>query len=392
MPNIAFLSFAVCAGSGAYWLYLRGQAATAESEAEPAPAPVHEERELGWEDVGSVDEVSLEVGYRLIPMVDRNQGGQLLSRIKGVRKKLTQDLGFLLPQIHIRDNLDLEANAYRIAIKDSTVARESVQPDAELAINPGQVFGELPGSISKDPVFGLDAVWIEPGLRDQAQTYGYTVVDASTVIATHMSQLLQEHGHELIGHQEVQALLDRYSKSSPNVIEEVIPKIVPLGVVVKVMQNLLRESIPIRDTRTIIETIVEMSTRTQDPNVLSSAVRIALGRLIVERITGDEKELPVMTLNGSLEQLLQQTIQSMAEGSGTIEPGLAQRLVESLKESCERQEVTGQPTVLLVPDGLREMIARFVRHSIPRLNVLSFSEIPENRQIKIIGSIGGAVA
>lgn len=392
MPNFTFLLFAVCAGSGAYWLYLRGKAAAAESEAEPAPAPVHEERELGWEDVGSVDEVSLEVGYRLIPMVDRNQGGQLLSRIKGVRKKLTQDLGFLLPQIHIRDNLDLEANAYRIAIKDSTVARESVQPDAELAINPGQVFGELPGSISKDPVFGLDAVWIEPGLRDQAQTYGYTVVDASTVIATHMSQLLQEHGHELIGHQEVQALLDRYSKSSPNVIEEVIPKIVPLGVVVKVMQNLLRESIPIRDTRTIIETIVEMSTRTQDPNVLSSAVRIALGRLIVERITGDENELPVMTLNGSLEQLLQQTIQSMAEGSGTIEPGLAQRLVESLKESCERQEVTGQPTVLLVPDGLREMIARFVRHSIPRLNVLSFSEIPENRQIKIIGSIGGAVA
>ncbi|MCH7696605.1 MAG: flagellar biosynthesis protein FlhA [Proteobacteria bacterium] len=388
MPNFVFLSLAAIAGGAAYLQYQSQFEEKVETEQVPEPPPVHEERELNWDDVVVVDQIGLEVGYRLIPMVDREQGGQLLSRIKGVRKKLTQELGFLLPSIHIRDNLDLEANSYRISIKDTIVAKAEVHPDSELAINPGQVFGKLPGTASKDPVFGLEAVWIDTNLHDQAQTYGYTVVDAGTVIATHMSQILQDHAYELLGHREVQELLDRFSKTAPKVIDEIIPKIIPLGVVVKVMQNLLRENIPIRDVRTIIETLVEHSSRTTDPDMLSAAVRIALGRLIVERVAGPEDDIPVITLDFSLEQLLQQSLQTMSEGAGTIEPGLSQKMLKSLNEYCEKQEINGQPAILLVPDNLREFMARMVRQNIQRLNVLSFGEIPGNRQLKIVSVVG----
>ncbi|MFQ5659268.1 MAG: flagellar biosynthesis protein FlhA [Gammaproteobacteria bacterium] len=389
MPNIAFLLLAVTAGATAYWRRQSQLQAVAEPQQEAPPQPPPEERDLSWDDVAVVDQIGLEVGYRLIPMVDRQQGGQLLSRIKGVRKKLTQELGFLLPTIHIRDNLDIEPSSYRISIKDTTVARADVHQDGELAINPGQVYGELPGAVSKDPVFGLEAVWIEPALHDQAQTYGYTVVDASTVIATHISQILQDHAHELLGYREVQAILDRFSNTDPKVLEDVIPKIIPLGTVVKVMQNLLRENIPIRDIRTIIETLVEHSSRTQDPDALSAAVRIALGRLIVERIAGSDGEIPVITLDMPLEQLLQQSLQTLSESGGAMEPGLAQTLLQSLQECVEKQEVNGQPAILLVPDNLREMLTRMARHSISRLHVLAFSEVPENRQIKIVAAVGG---
>ena len=390
MPNFAFLTLAAISGGSAYWQYTRSAETTSELEEEtPQVQPLQEEKDLGWDDVESIDQIGLEVGYRLIPMVDRQQGGKLLARIKGVRKKLTQELGFLLPSVHIRDNLDLEPNSYRISIKDATVARAEIHPDSELAINPGQVFGELPGPVSKDPVFGLDSVWIDPALHDQAQTYGYTVVDASTVIATHMSQLLQDHAHELLGHYEVQEILERYNTVAPKVIEDIIPKLLPLATVVKVMKNLLRENIPIRDTRTILETLAENAAHTQDVEALSGAVRIALGRLIMERIAGPEGEIPVITLDMGLEQLLQQSIQAMAEGGGSIEPGLAQNMLHSLKECTERQEVNGEAAILLVPDNLREMMVRMIRQNVPRLRVLAFSEVPENRQLKIVSSVGG---
>ncbi len=390
MPNLAFLTLAGIAGASAWWQYKSKVSAEAEPEEVAAQMqPLQEERELNWDDVETIDQIGLEVGYRLIPMVDRQQGGKLLSRIKGVRKKLTQELGFLLPSVHIRDNLDLEPGSYRISIKDTTIAKAEVHPENELAINPGQVFGELPGPVSKDPVFGLDAVWIDPTLHDQAQTYGYTVVDASTVVATHMSQILQDHAHELLGHHEVQEILDRFASDAPKVIDEIIPKLIPLGTVVKVMQNLLRENIPIRDTRTILETLAENAARTQDPDVLSAAVRIALGRLIMERIAGADGEIPVITLDMSLEQLLQQSLQAMADGGGAIEPGLAQRMLQSLKECTERQEVAGEAAILLVPDNLREMMVRMVRQNVSRLKVLAFSEVPENRQLKIVSTVGG---
>ena len=391
MPNVAFLLLAAGAGSLGYYRAQHNAEADEEEilEPEPVAAPV-EERELSWDDVEQIDQVGLEVGYRLIPMVDRRQGGQLLSRVKGVRKKLTQELGFLLPPVHIRDNLDLEPNSYRIVIKDATITKSSVQVDSELAINPGQVFGELSGSTATDPVFGLEAVWIEPSLRDQAQTYGYTVVDPSTVIATHMSQILQEHAHELLGHKEVQSLIERYSEHSPKVIDDIIPNVISIGVVLKVMQNLLRENIPIRDIRTIIETILEHARSTQSADALTAAVRVALGRLIVERICGGDKELPVITLDMALEQLLQQTLQAMKDGAGSIEPGLAQKLIKSLREACERQELAGQPSVLLVSDGLRDLLVRLVRFSIPRLHILAFSEVPESKEIRIVNTVGSA--
>ena len=393
MPNVAFLMFAIAAGGLAYWMKQHKLVVEEEQqslEPEPVPEPREDERDLGWEDVEGIDQIGLEVGYRLIPMVDRKQGGQLLSRVKGVRKKLTQELGFLLPAVHIRDNLDLEPNSYRIVIKDATIAKASVQVDSELAINPGQVFGELSGNTATDPVFGLEAVWIEPSQRDQAQTYGYTVVDPSTVIATHMSQILQEHAHELLGHMEVQSLIERYSEHSPKVIDDIIPNVIPVSVVLKVMQNLLRENIPIRDIRTIIETIIEHSRNTQSTDALTAAVRIALGRLIIERISSGDDELPVITLDMALEQLLQQTLQAMSDGTGAIEPGLAQRLIKSLREACERQELAGQPSVLLVADTLRELLVRLVRFSITRLHILAFSEVPENKEIRIVNTIGSA--
>jgi len=393
MPNVAFLLFAGATGGLAYWMgenKERAEEEQLEVEPEPVALRTEEERELGWDDVESIDQIGLEVGYRLIPMVDRKQGGQLLSRVKGVRKKLTQEFGFLLPAVHIRDNLDLEPNSYRIVIKDATIAKASVQVDSELAINPGQVFGELPGNTATDPVFGLEAVWINPAQRDQAQTFGYTVVDPSTVIATHMSQILQEHAHELLGYKEVQSLIDRYSENSPKVIDDIIPNVVPVSVVLKVMQNLLRENIPIRDIRTIIETIIEHSRNTQSTDALTAVVRVALGRLIIERISSADEELPVITLDMALEQLLQQTLQAMSEGTGAVEPGLAQRLISSLREACEKQELAGQPAVLLVADGLRELLVRLVRFSIPRLHILAFSEVPENRNIRIVNSVGSA--
>ena len=394
MPNVAFLSLAAASGGIAYYMELnRGkpQAQDLEEQAVEEPEPIErpdEERELSWDDVESIDQIGLEVGYRLIPMVDRRQGGQLLSRVKGVRKKLTQELGFLLPPVHIRDNLDLEPNSYRIVVKDATVARSTVQVDSELAINPGQVFGVLPGNKSTDPVFGLEATWIDPSQRDQAQTYGYTVVDPSTVIATHMSQILQDHAHELIGHREVQSLLDRYNEQSPKVIEDIVPAIVPVGVFLKVMQSLLKENIPVRDTRTIIETIIEHARITQNPDELTAAVRVALGRFIVERIGGGENELPVITLDMALEQLLQQTLQAMNEGTGAIEPNLAQRMIQTLREATDKQEVAGEPAILLVADGLRELMVKLVRNSVPRLHILGFSEVPDNKEIRIVNSVG----
>ena len=393
MPNVAFLSLAAVTGGIAYYMELQRQETEAKAEEDPVlePEPVvtpEEERELSWDDVENIDQIGLEVGYRLIPMVDRRQGGQLLSRVKGVRKKLTQELGFLFPAVHIRDNLDLEPNSYRIVVKDATIATSSVQIDAELAINPGQVFGELPGNKSTDPVFGLEAVWIDPSQRDQAQTYGYTVVDPSTVIATHMSQILQEHAHELIGHKEVQALIDRYNEHSPKVLDDIIPGVVSVGVVLKVMQNLLKENIPIRDIRTIIETIIENVRVTQNTDELTSAVRVALGRFIVERITSGESELPVITLDMSLEQLLQQSLQAMNEGSGTIEPNLAQTMLNSLRQAVDKQEMANQPAILLVADALRGLMVKLAKSSVPRLHILGFSEVPDTKELRIVETVG----
>ncbi len=387
MPNLAFLTLSFCCGTIA-WFIRRRQQRPVAAATEPAAQVEPEARDLSWDDVTAVDAIGLEVGYRLIPMVDKEQGGQLMSRIKGVRKKLSQELGFLIPPVHIRDNLELAPTSYRITLMGVTVGEAEIFPDKEMAINPGQVFGEIEGLAARDPAFGLDALWIDPSQRDQAQTMGYTVVDANTVVATHLSQLLQDHASELLGHEEVQHLLDKLAISAPKLVENLVPDTLSLGVVVRVLQNLLQEGVPIRDIRTIAETLAEHGSRSQDPDVLTAAIRVALGRMIVQQINGMGAELPVITLDPNLEQLLHQTVQASEGGAIGVEPGLAERLHTALTESAQKQEVSGQAAVLLVSAAIRSMLARFVRHTIPSLHVLAYNEIPSDKQIKIIATVG----
>ena len=284
-----------------------------EAAQAPQQTAASEVKELGWDDVMPVDVIGLEVGYRLIPLVDKNQGGQLMTRIKGVRKKLSQELGFLIPPVHIRDNLDLSPTIYRISLMGVTVGEAEIKPEMEMAINPGQVFGSLQGEKTQDPAFGLEALWIEHNQKDQAQTLGYTVVDPGTVVATHLSHILQSNAHELFGYEETQNILDNLAKSAPKLVEDLVPKTLPLGVVVKVLQNLLRERVSIRDIRTIAETLADFGVKSQDPDILTSAARASLGRSIIHEINGGQEELPVITLEPELEQLLHQTCKRRAK-------------------------------------------------------------------------------
>jgi flagellar biosynthesis protein FlhA len=389
MPNFVFLSMAAVCAAGAYYTSKRKASDKLAAAAPAAAAAVpSEHRELSWDDVEPVDLIGLEVGYRLIPLVDRNQGGELMGRIKGVRKKLSEELGFLVQAVHIRDNLELGPNSYRITILGAPVGESEVFPDRELAINPGQVSGTLPGSATKDPAFGLEAVWVEKSRREQAQAQGYTVVDASSVIATHLSHLLQSHAHELLGHEEVQQLLNRLGKSAPKLIEDLVPKLLPMSVVVKVLQYLLLERVPIRNLRTICESLAELAPKTQDPVALVAAVRVALGRSIVQNIGGLRQELPVITLDPALEQTLQDSMAGGGDGSPGFEPGLADRIQTALADSTRRQEAAGEPAVLLVAPKIRPWIARLMRHSTPSLAVLAYNEIPENRRIRVIAAVG----
>jgi flagellar biosynthesis protein FlhA len=387
MPNLAFLLFGSGFGAAAWWRHQQNLAARAVPIAPPAPPePSPESRELSWEDVRPADPIGLAVGFRLVPLVDKNAGGELLNRIRGVRRKLSQELGFLVQTVHIRDNLELAPNAYRISLSGASIADGTVYPDRELAINPGRVFGKPPGIETRDPAFGMEAIWIEPSRREQAQQLGYTVVDANTVIATHISHIISTHAHELLGYEEVQQLLNGLGKSAPKLIEDLVPKQLPLGVVVRVLQGLLAERVPIRNLRLILETLAEHASRTQDPSVLQAQVRVALGRQIVQELAGNG-ELAVVTLEPELEQLLQNSLTGPNAG-GTIEPGLAERLQSRLAESARRQEAVGEPAVLMVTPALRPTLARFTRASVPGLHVLAWNEIPDNRRVRLAAAVG----
>ena len=398
MPHFSFISLGLVAAGAAYWIANK-QRKTKEEEVkevqrqqELLPAQKAQEvKELGWDDVTPVDMVGLEVGYRLIPLVDRNQGGQLLARIKGVRKKLSQEMGFLMPSVHIRDNLDLAPNAYRLTLMGVSVAEAEVYPDRELAINPGQVFGPLNGIAAKDPAFGLEAVWIDPTQRDQAQSLGYTVVDASTVVATHLNQILHKHAHELLGHEEVQQLMQLLAKSSPKLAEELVPGLVSLSTLLKVLQALLQEQVPVRDMRTIAEAIASVAPKSQDPAAMVAAVRVSLARAIVQSIVGLEPELPVITLEPRLEQILLNSLQKTGQGSEDgilLEPGMAEKLQRSLVEAAQRQEMLGKPVILLVAGPVRAMLSRFARLAVPSMHVLAYQEIPDNKQVTIVATVG----
>lgn len=393
MPNLVFILLALSLVGGAYLIDRRRKleeekALEMERIVSPQQLAKTEIKELGWDDVMPVDAIGLEVGYRLIPLVDRNQGGQLMTRIKGVRKKLSQDLGFLVPSVHIRDNLDLAPTEYRISLMGVSVGEANIMPEKEMAINPGRVFGSLPGTPCKDPAFGLDAVWIDSNQKDQAQTLGYTVVDPSTVLATHLSHILQSNAHELFGYEEAQQLMENLAKVAPKLAEDLVPKTLPLGIVVKVLQNLLLERVSIRDMRSIAETLAEYGMKSQDPDILTSAVRAALGRSIVHEINGVQTEIPVITLDPGLEQILHRSLQTAGEGGAGLEPGLADQMHKSLEESVQRMEMDGQTAVLLVSSYIRPWLARFVRHSISGLHVLAYNEIPQDRQIRVVSTVG----
>ncbi|WP_445425128.1 flagellar biosynthesis protein FlhA [Alishewanella sp. HL-SH06] len=393
MPHFSFLSLAALLG-GVAW-YIKKIASEKATALQPRAATVGQPKpesqtvkEIGWDDVHGVDTIGLEVGYRLIPLVDKAQGGELLNRIKGVRKKLSQELGFLVPPVHIRDNLDLEPNSYRVALMGVTNGEGELRHDNELAINPGQVFGTVKGIATKDPAFGLDAVWISKDQREHAQTLGYTVVDAATVVATHLSQILTNHAASLLGHEEVQNLLDMLAKHSPKLVEGLVPETLPLTTVVKVLQNLLHEGVPIRDMRTIVQTLVEYGAKSQDVDVLTAACRISLRRLIVQEVVGSKPEIPVITFAPELEQMLHQSMQAAGNDGAGIEPGLADRIQQSLQEAHQNQELTGESAIMLTSGILRSVMARFVKYTIPGLRVLSYQEIPDDKQIRIVSVIG----
>ncbi|WP_122665656.1 flagellar biosynthesis protein FlhA [Pseudomonas viridiflava] len=399
MPHFSFISLGLVACGIGYLLWkkenqvkvLALEEVKRQQEMLPSPTRVQDSKELGWDDVTPIDMIGLEVGYRLIPLVDRNQGGQLLARIKGVRKKLSQELGFLMPTVHIRDNLDLAPSAYRLTLMGVTLAEAEIYPDRELAINPGQVFGSLNGITAKDPAFGLEAVWIEISQRSQAQSLGYTVVDASTVVATHLNQILYKHSHELIGHEEVQQLMQLLAKGSPKLAEELVPGILSLSALLKVLQALLSEQVPVRDIRTIAEAIANNAQRSQDTAALVAAVRVGLSRAIVQSIVGIEPELPVITLEPRLEQILLNSLQKAGQGQEEgvlLEPSMAEKLQRSLIDAAQRQEMQGLPVILLVAGPVRAMLSRFGRLAVPNMHVLAYQEIPDNKQVTIVATVG----
>ncbi|WP_237739095.1 flagellar biosynthesis protein FlhA [Legionella pneumophila] len=344
--------------------------------------------ELSWDDVNPVDVIGLEVGYRLIPMVDNAQGGILLSRIKGVRKKISQELGFLIPSVHVRDNLDLKPNHYRLSLAGVIMGESMIHPDKWLAINPGQVFGNLEGIPTRDPAFGMDAVWINENQKEKAHTLGYTVVDASTVVATHLSMILEQNSQQLLGYEETQQLLDKLAISSPKLVKELVPDGLTLGMVSKVLQGLLSEHIPLTDIRTIVETLAEYASKSKDTEYLISQVRIALSRLITQKISGLNEELPIITLKPELEQLLHNTLQNSGHGGVSFEPGMADKIQQALIQFAAQQQAKQESSVLVVQPSIRTVLARFVRTISNDFHVLSYQEIPDNKQIRIIGTVG----
>lgn len=389
MPHLVFISLALAAAVMGVLMLLRQTKkegvfiqAAAEEAAQDAP------KELDWEDLDQVDLVGLEIGYGLIPLVNTETGGQLMTRVKGVRKKLSAELGFLIQPVRIRDALSIDPDSYHIVLKGVIRGKGKVKVGQELAINPGKVFGPLNGEPTVEPAFGLDAIWIDASQRDHARTLGYTVVDPSTAMATHLNKILRENASDLLSHDEVQGLLDKLAAKSPKLVEDLVPGKLPLGIVTRTLQGLLDDSVSIRDMRTIVETLSEVSARTQDPIQLTALIRPRLGRMIVQSLVDDADTLNVMTLDPSLEQLLHSVIQQSSNSQNvTMEPGLSERLFSALRDGTKKVEDQGQGAVLVVSPAIRPWLSKAARHRIQDLMVLSYSEIPEDQAVKVIHTV-----
>jgi flagellar biosynthesis protein FlhA len=385
MPHVAFLSLGALTAAAAWMLgKSRKMKRDAQISSETAPAAP---RELSWSDVQQADSIGLEVGYALVALIDAQQGGSLVTRIRGIRKKLTYELGFLIPQVHIRDNLDLRPEAYQIMVNGVVIGRGEVKPTRELAIHSGVVHGELQGLRTKDPTFGLDAVWIDPAQRDYARSLGYTVVDASTTIATHLNKILQENCNLLLGHDETQQLIDKLAGSAPKLVEELIPKKLSVSVLTQVLQNLLAESVSIRDLRGVLLAIAPVAEKVQDIDELTGVARIALGRMIIQQYALHGDELAVMTLNPELEQVLHATVRRGQGGNIPVEPELAEGLLRSVGRAAQDEMNSDRPAILVTSPTLRPWLSRILRPRIPGLSVLSYSELPEDTNLRVTTSI-----
>ena len=386
MPNAVFLVIGTAIGVLSWWIKRRDTLARA---APPAPPPDAQagQAEASWDDLQPVDTLGLEVGYRLIALVDKARAGDLLSRIKGVRKKFAQEVGFLPPAVHIRDNLELKPSAYRVLLRGAVVGEGEAFPGMLLAINPGGAGVKLPGTVTVDPAFGLPATWIEDRQRDMAQMNGYTVVDCATVVATHLSHLMQVNAARLLGRVETQQLVEHVTQQAPKLIEDVIPKMVGIATLQKVLQLLLEEGVHIRDMRSIVECIAEFAATITDPGELAQRIRVYLAPAIVQQIYGPTRELDVIALDPDLERLVTQALTS--PHGAALDPGVADTLTREAANTARKQEDLGQPACLLVPDVIRVQMARLLKRAAPRLKVLGHSEIPETHSIRIGSIIGG---
>ncbi len=388
MPHLVFLLIASAMGYAAWWLRRKEQAAEAAAKAPALPSAAPEANvEASWDDLVPVDTLGLEVGYRLITLVDKSKEGDLLSRIKGVRRKFAQEVGFLPPPVHIRDNLELRPSQYRITLRGAVIGEAEAFPGMWLAINPGHASQKLIGTQTTDPAFGLPAVWIEDRQRDMAQMAGFTVVDCSTVVATHLSHLMQVHAARLLGRVEAQQLVEHLTKQAPQLIEDVIPKMVGIATLQRVLQLLLEEGVHIRDMRSIVESIAENAAVVSDPAELARRIRTHIAPAIVQQIYGPVKELDVIALEPELERLVTQALNS--PHGAALDPGVADTLARSAAETSQTQEDRGVPACLLVPDAIRAPMARLLKRAAPRLKVLAHSEIPETHTIRIGSIIGG---
>ena len=388
MPHLVFLLLAAAVGGLGYWSMKHARKASSADQIEPVDSEkAQEAKDLSWDDIPQLDMVGLEVGYALIPLVDKAQGGVLMQRIKGVRKKLSHELGFLVQSVHIRDNLDLGPNQYNININGVVRGQGELMMGRDLAIDPGVTHGTLKGVATRDPAFGLDALWIETAQREYAQTLGYTVVDSATALATHLNKVLQENAHELLGHDEAQQLLDQLAQTAPKLVESVIPNQLSVGVVAKVLQNLLTEGVAVRDIRSIVEILADQGGRSQDPDVLTAAVRPALGRMIMQQLTPVGEDLNVMTLDAGLEQQLHTVLQQSKEHGLAIEPNLAEQLLANLQSTSEKLVEQGIQPVLVVSPGVRPWLAKMVKHRVPGLVVLGYNEIPDEQGVQVVSTI-----
>ncbi len=392
MPHLVFISMGALLGWGAWVLDKREKARLAAQSSAPAPQQqaAQNDGEATWDDLQPVDLLGLELGYRLIALVDKSRQGDLLTRIKGVRRKFAQEVGFLPPAVHVRDNLELKPSAYRMTLRGVMVGEGEAFPGMFLAINPGGITTPLIGTATTDPAFGLPAHWIDERQKEAAQMAGFTVVDSETVMATHLSHLMQVHAAKLLSRTETQQLVDHVAKLAPKLIEEVIPKMVPITTFQKVLQLLLEDSVHIRDIRTIIETLAENATQTADPVELARRVRIALSPAIVQQIYGPTRELNVIAIEPGLERLLVQALSN--PNAPSLDPGVAEILTQKAVDVANQQEELGLPACLLVPDAIRNSLAKLLRRVAPRLQVLAHSEIPETHTIRIGPILKGATA